>query len=326
MSTGTLRSSLRRHDAADLLERFGLVLALVAFVALFGMLRPTTFLTWTNFSIILNTKAVLVLLVLAILPALAAGLYDMSVAGAMGVAYVLLGHLNVTLGWALLPAIMVALLVGVVVGLVNSVLIVHVGIDSLIVTLGMGTFLNGIATGINGNTVTGLDPALTGFFRFQVFGIQICFLVALLATFVCWYFFGHTPAGRYMFVLGAGPEVARLTGLNVKRLQTGALLTSSLGAALTAVVFAGAQGSVNPTAAPQMLLPAFAAAFLGSTAIVPGRFNAWGAFLAVYFLATGITGLQFLGLSGWIENVFYGGSLVLAVLLSYLARRRKNAN
>jgi ribose transport system permease protein len=42
----------------------------------------------------------------------------------------------------------------------------------------------------------------------------------------------------------------------------------------------------------------------------------------VYFLATGVTGLQFLGLSGWIENVFYGGSLVVAVLLSFVARKR----
>jgi len=320
-----LKLSSRRFDVADILERYGLVVALVVFIAVFGALRPTTFLTWTNFSIILNTKAALALLVLAILPSLAAGLYDMSIAGAMGVAYVLLGHLNVTLGWSLWPSIVVTLMVGVVVGIVNTILIVHVGINSLIVTLGMGTFLNGIAQGINGNTVTGLDPRLTGFFRFQIFHVQVCFIFVLAVAFGFWYFFNHTPAGRYMFVVGAGPEVARLAGLNVKRLQTAALLTASIGSTLTAVVLAGIQGSVNPTAAPQLLLPAFAAAFLGSTAIVSGRFNAWGAFLAVYFLATGITGLQFLGMSGWIENVFYGGSLVLAVLLSYLARRRKSA-
>ena len=46
------------------------------------------------------------------------------------------------------------------------------------------------------------------------------------------------------------------------------------------------------------LLPAFAAAFLGSTTIKPGQFNVWGSFVAVYFLVTGVTGLQLLGYTG----------------------------
>jgi ribose transport system permease protein len=70
------------------------------------------------------------------------------------------------------------------------------------------------------------------------------------------------------------------------------------------------------------MLPAFAAAFLGATAISPGRFNPWGTFIAVYFLASGIVGLQLIGLSGWIEQVFYGAALILAVAASRLASRR----
>jgi len=42
----------------------------------------------------------------------------------------------------------------------------------------------------------------------------------------------------------------------------------------------------------------------------------------VYFLATGITGLQQLGVDTFIQQLFYGGALVLAVALSQLARRR----
>jgi ribose transport system permease protein len=44
------------------------------------------------------------------------------------------------------------------------------------------------------------------------------------------------------------------------------------------------------------LLPAFAAAFLGPATILPGRFNPWGAVVAVDFLATGITELTTLGI------------------------------
>jgi ribose transport system permease protein len=120
-----------------LLGRYGLIVALVALIAVFTTLRPATFFTFTNLAINLNTKAVLVILVLAMLPALSAGLYDMSIAGAMGLSYVLMGYLNVTNHWPILATIAVALVSGLIVGLINTVLIVRVGINSLIATLGM---------------------------------------------------------------------------------------------------------------------------------------------------------------------------------------------
>jgi ribose transport system permease protein len=71
------------------------------------------------------------------------------------------------------------------------------------------------------------------------------------------------------------------------------------------------------------MLPAFAAAFLGSTAVRPGRFNAWGSFTAVYFLVTGITGLSLMGIQIFIQDLFYGAALIIGVTLSLLVRRRE---
>jgi ribose transport system permease protein len=81
-------------------------------------------------------------------------------------------------------------------------------------------------------------------------------------------------------------------------------------------------GGADPSSGASFLLPAYAAAFLGATAIVPGRFNPWGAIIAVYFLVTGITGLTILGAASWVQDVFYGTALVLAVALSTISRRR----
>lgn len=55
---------------------------------------------------------------------------------------------------------------------------------------------------------------------------------------------------------------------------------------------------------------------------MPGRFNPWGTLLAVYFLVTGITGLQILGAQSYVQQLFYGGALLCAVALSQLARGR----
>jgi ribose transport system permease protein len=62
-----------------------------------------------------------------------------------------------------------------------------------------------------------------------------------------------------------------------------------------------------------MLLPAFAAAFLGSTQLKPGRFNVWGTLLAVYVLATGVKGLQLVTGVQWLNDMFNGVALVGAV-------------
>ena len=82
------------------------------------------------------------------------------------------------------------------------------------------------------------------------------------------------------------------------------------------------RGGADPSSGASLLLPAFAAAFLGATSVVPGRFNPWGSLIAVYFLATGVTGLQILGAEGFVQRLFCGGALIVAVALTRLARTR----
>jgi ribose transport system permease protein len=232
--------------------------------------------------------------------------------------------LNVSHGWPIGLAILVALLVGIVVGLANSFFIVAVGVQSIIVTLGMGTLLAGIAIGINNSTTSGVSSAFVDITRTQILGVQAAFWFALLLTALVWYVYSYTPLGRYLYFIGAGREVARLSGIRVEALRVGSLVFAGFVAALGGVVLAGILGAADPNVGPTYLLPAFAAAFLGATAIKPGRFNPWGSFVAVYFLVTGITGLQLLGLVGWIEQSFYGASLVIAVTFSHLMGRRRH--
>jgi ribose transport system permease protein len=133
--------------------------------------------------------------------------------------------------------------------------------------------------------------------------------------------FSYTPLGRYLYFVGAGRNVARLTGVRVDLIRAGALISGSVIAGAAGVLLAGRNGSVDPNFAPGFLLPAFAGAFLGATTINPGRFNPWGTFIAVYFLVTGINGLQLLRITGWVELVFFGGALIVGVIFSRLARR-----
>ena len=69
--------------------------------------------------------------------------------------------------------------------------------------------------------------------------------------------------------------------------------------------------------------PALAAAYLGATSIKPGRFNVLGTLIAVFFLAFTVTGLSLAGVENWINDVFNGAALFVAVLISTIIGRKR---
>jgi ribose transport system permease protein len=333
----TLRARLRRSRApeptgarggsrvARSIERFALLGAWAAVVVIFGALKPETYLTWDNFSGIFGSQAVLVVLTCALLIPLTAGDYDLSIAGVLQLSQMMIGVLNAEHHMAIGLILPLCLLMGAVVGLINSFFVVGVGIESLIVTLGTGTLLAGLVLLIgHSQTISGISDSLLNPVAVNRFlGIPLEFYYGLGLVILLWYVFEYTALGRRLLFVGRSRPVSRLSGLRVERLRTGAFVASGVVAAFAGILYAGTTGAADPVSGAAFLLPAFAAAFLGATAIFPGRFNPWGSFIAVYFLVSGITGLTQLGVESWVQNVFYGGALVLAVTLSQIARRRE---
>ena len=318
---------LARPRVSALLGRYGLLIAW-AVVALFFTLLPgtsQTFPTAGNFATILGSQAVIVILTLGLLVPLTAGDYDLSVGFTLTLSAMLVAVLNVEHHWPIVPAILAALAAGALVGLVNGTFILVFRIDSIIVTLGTGTFVGGVVLFISGsNTISGVSSGLVDWVIVnRLLGIPLGFYYGLALCLVMWYVFELTPLGRRLLFVGRSRTVARLSGINVDRVRLGALVTSGVISALGGVVYAGTSGAADPTSGAQLLLPAFAAAFLGATTIAPGRFNPIGCVVAVYFLVTGITGFQLLGAQSYVQSLFYGGALVIAVALSQIARRRQ---
>jgi ribose transport system permease protein len=322
---GGTRERLRRIDVTDFLLRYGILLVWLLIVIVFSILRPTTFFTFGNLGTIAGSQAVLVFVSLALLPTLIAGEFDVSVSSVTGISLVLIGWLNVLHHWPIGLAIAVALGVGLCVGAVNAFFVVVTQVPSIIVTLGMGTLLIGVTVGINSLSTGGISPGLVNAAHDNVLGLPLAFYYGVLATALFWYVLSHTPLGRYLYFVGASRNVARLSGLPVSGIRAGAFVVGSVMSALAGVLLAGWISASDPNVGPTFLLPAFAAAFLGSSVFEPGRFNPWGTFVAVYFLVTGVTGLELLGVAGWIEQVFYGASLILAVAISRFAARRRLA-
>ena len=154
-------------------------------------------------------------------------------------------------------------------------------------------------------------------------GVPLGFYYALILCAILWYILSYSTAGRRLLFVGRGREVARLSGIAVDRVRLGGFVSSGLMGAIAGVLYVGTTGAADPSSGLTFLLPAFAAAFLGATSINPGRFNPWGTIISVYFLVTGITGLSILGVSTFVQDLFYGGALVIAVTLSQIVRGRE---
>jgi ribose transport system permease protein len=306
-------------------EAYALVVALLALGAVFGALRPEAFLSWGNISTMLGSQAVLVVLTMGLIVPLTAGDFDLSVASMLTLSAMLIAVLNAQMGVSIYLAMIAALAAGAVTGVVNAFFILYFRIPSLIVTLGTGTFINGIVLWISGSmTISGLDDVLTDYVVVRrIFGIPLAFYYALLLCAALSYFFEYTTAGRRLLFVGRGREVARLSGIRVDRVRLFSLIASGVIAAASGILYAGTIGAADPLSGLTFMLPGFAAAFLGATSISPGRFNAWGSLIAVYFLVIGITGLTILGIQTFVQNLFYGGALVIAVALSQLVRKRE---
>src|SRR5579863_375716 len=306
-------------------ERIALLFVWALLIALFGAIMPASFLNWGNFSIMFASYAPAALLALAIIVPLTAGDYDLSVGATLTLSSGLIGVLNVWHGVPIDLAIALAIAAGILVGAINAFFIIYFRIPSLVVTLGTTSLMTGIVQWMtNSSTIGGIDEALVNaVVGVRIGGIPLAFYYALIAVVAMWYVFDYTPLGHRLLFVGRGREVARLNGVAVDRVRSGALVASGALAAAAGVVYAGVLGSADPYSGLNFLLPAFAAAFLGATTILPGRFNPWGALVAVYFLATGITGLTMLGIPLWVTNVFNGGALILAVTISQLTRGRE---
>jgi len=309
-------------------ERFGLIVAWIVVLVLFSALSPDSFMSWINFSTMLSSQAILVVLTLGLIIPLTAGDFDLSVASTMVLSAMTVAVMNSLHGAPLGAALLVALALGVFIGAVNALFVLYFRIHSLIVTLGTGTFINGVVLWLSGSqTIGGVSMNLVNWvIVYRIGGISLSFYYAAILCGVLWYFLEYTTPGRRLLFVGRGREVARLSGIAVDRVRFLSFVASGVIAALAGILYVGTTGSADPLSGLTYLLPAFAAAFLGATSIVPGRFNPWGSFVAVYFLVSGITGLTILGVDTFVQNLFYGGGLVIAVALSQLVRKRQPQN
>lgn len=266
---------------------------------------------------IAGERSISAILGLAIIIPLACGAFDLSV-GAIANFATINAVIFINDGWSWPVAAVFAVLISLAIGVVNGFFVVRLHVSSFITTLGIGSVITALQVVVTDN-LQPVQPPSTAWANFTnqtVFGFQIVFLYMLILAVILWWVLQHTPVGRYLYAIGSSPDAARLSGVPVNRFTWLSLIASATIAGIGGVMFGSLTGP-SLTYGAGLLLPAFAAAFLGSTQIVPGRFNVWGTVMSIFVLATGVKGLQLAyPQAQWLDPMFSGAALVLAVAIA----------
>jgi ribose transport system permease protein len=316
----------RRLSPSKLLTSYSLLIITALLIIAFSLLLPRTFPTEFNIRSILGTQSVIALLALAVMIPLAAGQYDLSVGFVLGITEMSVIGLQVTQHFSWPAAVCAALAIGAFVGLINGLLVTVARIDSFIATLASGTFAFGITNWYsNGQQIAGILPnAFTGIANVSFLGYVPlpAVIVAVIASAI-YVVLEYMPIGRRLYALGANPRMAELVGIPARQYSIVSFMCSGLLAGSAGIILGAQLQAGQPDIGSSYLLPAFVGALLGATSFTPGRVNVPGTLVSVLLLAIGIAGLQQLGAEFYVQFLFNGATLALAVgLAGYAARRR----
>ena len=317
-----------RVRAESWAERYGLLVLLVALIALFALLPASGRAFWSvaNFQAAIANQGVGLVVALALLLPMAAGFFDFSVGALTAASSVVAAAALSQFRLPLVVAVVMAIIFGLLIGTVIGALVSYLKMTAFIATLGVAPLLGGAIFAYTGGLqiTSGIPAELTDFGSKSIVGVPVIALAAAVVALVVWYVMSQTPFGRRLFAIGANPVAAELTGTRVARQRMLAFAASGTIAGIAGVLLLARQGAATSDNGMSMLFPALTAVLLSTIVIDVGRPSVLGTVIGILFVAVSVSGLTLLGTPAWVSQVFNGAALLIAVgfaRLSVLWRR-----
>lgn len=318
-----------RHHVFEFLYKWGMLITVVALIALFG-LASDNFLDPYNIINILRSIAIVTVIAIGVSISLSVGGFDLSVGSTASLANALVISLFVWYGFGTTGAVVLTLLLCTLVGLFNAFLIVVLKIPDMLATLASLFVIQGVAmTYSYGGSITqnmvlpsgemaeGVIPEF-----FATLGqVPVIVVIMLAVTVLVQLYLSLTKHGRRMYAIGGNPEAARLAGIRTARYRVQAYVFSSLLAALGGILLASRIGSSQVNAGGGYLMDAVAAAYIGFSLAGSGKPNALGTLLGAVILGVLQNGLVMLSVPYYAMDIIKGLVLALALAMTYIQKR-----
>lgn len=294
----------------------GVPLALLILVLIFQS-KSSAFLTGENIQAIFESAALPAIAACGLTVVLILGEFDLSFQAVAGFATITVATLIAKHGVPLVPAIIIVLAIGALIGALNGCLIAYVKLAALVVTIGMGSLLNGGEFAVaKSESISGFSPGFVSFCQGNIGPVPTLAVIAVVAAAVIWLMLERTALGREMRAVGSNPEAARFAGVDVRRTVLIGFVVTALAASLAGILYAGHQGVVYPLSGLTILLQSFAACFIGAAMFRVGEFNIPGTIVGSVLAAVVSNGLLLANVANYATYFFQGGILIAALLFA----------
>jgi ribose transport system permease protein len=312
--------ALRRSRLLAVAQRQGLLLLLIGLVGYLWQASPY-FMTRVNILAILGVAGVLGVMSIAQTPLIVSGGLDISVGSVISITTVTTIMLNNS-GLNIWLSVVLALLLGAGIGALNGALVVWMGVNPLITTLGTMSIFSGLAYIISVSVSFKKDhPSFTFLGNGAIATLPMPFVIALVAGLIVFFVERKTVVGRAVYAIGGNRETARFAGLHVNRVPFLLYVISGLSGAIAGLLLSAQLGSASPDVGATYTLQVVTAVILGGTSLAGGRGSVVGTAIAVLFLGVLANGFTLLAISSYAQTVILGIALIVAVIVDQAAQK-----
>lgn len=332
MSSTVTAKERPKFDTGDFIQKYAILFILVAFVIVLAIITGGRFLRVDNLINVLVQISPIGIIALGIMFAIITLGIDLSVGATVAVAAVVAASLaqlqsapnrffeNLPPIPVFIP-ILAGLLVGALIGAINGGLIATFKIAPFIATLGMMTAARGVALiYTDGRPISQLAPGFNWLGQGRIIGIPVPVWLLALTAGIIWVILNRTRFGRHVFAIGGNAQAARVSGINVSRVQFFIYTLIGTLAGLAGMILAGRIGSGNPQLGTSIELDAITAAVIGGTSFSGGVGTVWGTLVGAVIIGVINNGLDLMNVSPFMQMVVKGVIIVLAIIID----ERKN--
>jgi ribose transport system permease protein len=287
----------------------------IVFIVIFiviSIARPDTFLTLRNLINILRQVAVVGIVSCGMTMILVSGNLDLSVGSTFSMCLIIPVLLE---PYGLIVQIVVTLLAGMTVGLINGYLVGKLNANSLIITLGMLSIVQGVTFLISGGRflLADAETTLITFGKRDILGMPFIVYVLIFIAIISHLILSKTKFGRSIYLTGSNPFAAYTSGINIGNTRMFAFIATGLFCAIGGILTVSRIGTAQPVAGVGLEFDVLTAVILGGTSLFGGKGNIFNTIIGVLLLGVVGNAMIMIGIPFSYQLVVKGAILIAAV-------------
>jgi ribose transport system permease protein len=311
-------------------KELGIFILLVALCAVTATINPR-FLSQTNLTNMANLIGLFGVFSLGLGLVIITGGIDLSVGSMCALCGVVMSMALTEwhLAWPL--AVLAVLIIPMALGWVHGALVTKMQMQPFIVTLCGLLLYRGVARFIANDDTKGFGggegfEALRSVASGKLLGIPMPFVMLVVIGTILWVVLHRSVYGRYLLAVGRNEEAARFSGINTRRVITGAYVIAGLLTGVSGIMIAFYTNSVSPSNhANSYELYAIAAAVLGGCSLRGGEGSIVGIVIGTALLQVLQNLVNLLGIPSSLNFAVMGAVVLLGVMADQMLQRRAAA-